>query len=108
MQRNKNNYRVVFLYVLIGLSVPVVFLLNAFVVPEPYSHPLINVALTPTHCMPFLADRELMRELTQWVFGRQTPNFAPITIVILVVFWFFISITVLFFIRRILARIARS
>ena len=101
---NNNNYKVVVLYILVGLSVPTMFLLNAFVVPEPYSQPLINVALAPTHIMPFLEDRELMAELTQWVFGRQTPNFAPITIVILAVFWFVISMVALFLVRRLLTK----
>ena len=53
----------------IGVLVPVILLFNAFVVPEPYSHPLIHVAIAPTKLMPFLENRELMRELTLSVFG---------------------------------------
>lgn len=93
--------RTIILYVSTGLSVPIVFLFNAFVVPEPYSHPLINIAILPTHLMPYLENRELMSELTQNVFGRQTPNYAPIMIVILIIFWFVISMLVLYFVRLI-------
>jgi hypothetical protein len=76
----------------IGVLLPVALLINAFVIPEPYSHPLINVAIAPTKIMPFLEDRELMRELTISVFGRMTPNYAPITIVFLMGFWFIIGL----------------
>jgi len=76
----------------IGALVPGAFLVIAFVIPEPYSHPLINVAISPTKLMPFLEDRELMREFTISVFGRMTPNYAPITIVVLIIFWFFIGL----------------
>ena len=68
------------------------FLLNAFAVPEPYSHPLISIAIAPTKLMPFLEDRELLRELTIAVFGSMTPNFAPISVVCLVLFWFAVGV----------------
>ena len=70
------HIKITALYLFVGLMVPIVFLFNAFVVPEPYSHPLINIAVAPTHLMPFLENKELLRELTQIVFGRQTANFA--------------------------------
>lgn len=70
---------------------PVLLLINAFLIPEPYSHPLINLAIAPSKLIPFFEERELMRGLTEFVFGRMTPNFAPIQILILVFFWFFIS-----------------
>jgi hypothetical protein len=53
----------------IGVIVPALLLINAFIVPEPYSHPFIDVAIAPTKLMPFLENRELMRELTIFVFG---------------------------------------
>jgi hypothetical protein len=76
----------------IGVIAPALLLINAFIVPEPYSHPFIHVAIAPTKIMPFLENRELMHELTIFVFGRMTPNYAPITIVFLIIFWFFIGI----------------
>ena len=87
------------LYLGIGLLVPLLFLLNAFLVPEPYSHPLIHVAMAPTHLMPFLENRELLQNLTLWVFGRNTPNYAPILIVILIIFWFVITVVTVYFAR---------
>jgi len=79
-------------HVFIGALVPTVFLFNAFVVPEPFSHPLIDIAIAPTKLMPFLENRELMRALTMSVFGRMTPNFAPIIIIFLIAFWFAIGL----------------
>ena len=76
----------------IGLLVPALLLANAFLVPEPYSHPLIHVALAPTKLMPFLDNRELMHEFTVAIFGRMTPNYAPITILFLIAFWFLIGL----------------
>lgn len=76
----------------IGLSLPVVLLVNAFLVPEPYSKPLINLAIAPTKLMPFLENRELMEALTVTLFGRMTPNYAPISIVFLIIFWFVVGL----------------
>jgi hypothetical protein len=73
---------------LFGLAFPVFLLATSFLIPEPYSHPFISVGLAPTKLMPFLEDRRLMGQLTILVFQRQTPNYAPITTIILVVFWF--------------------
>jgi hypothetical protein len=87
------------LYIFVGLMVPIVLLFNAIVVPEPYSHPLINVAIAPTYLMPFLENKELLKDFTQIVFGRETPNFAPITIVILIFFWFIISMVAFYCLR---------
>ncbi len=42
--------------------------------------------------MPFLENKQLMRELTISVFGRMTPNYAPITILFLIAFWFLIGV----------------
>ena len=94
-----NKTKLVALYFGVGLLVPLLFLLNAFVVPEPYSHPLIYVAMAPTHLMPFLEDRELLQTLTLWVFGRGTPNYAPISIVILIIFWFVLTVVMFYFAR---------
>ena len=41
--------------------------------------------------MPFMENNELMRGLTVMLFGRMTPNTAPITILILILFWFFVG-----------------
>ena len=76
----------------VGLLVPAVLLANAFIVPEPHSHPLIHVAIAPAKLMPLLENRELMRELTMALFGRMTPNYAPIQIVFLVTFWFLVGL----------------
>jgi hypothetical protein len=91
--------KIAFLYFFVGLAVPTIFLLNAFLVPEPYSHPLIYIAWLPTYLMPFLKNRELLESLTLMFFGRLTPNYAPITIIILIGFWFFASMFGLFLVR---------
>lgn len=83
--------RSIFIHCGIGLSLSAVLLVNAFLIPEPYSHPLIHVALAPTKLMPFLENRELMGELTMALFGRMTPNYAPISIVFLIIFWSFVG-----------------
>lgn len=88
----RGKVRSIFMHCGIGLFLPAVFLFNAFLVPEPYSHPLIYVSIAPTKLMPFLENRELMRELTVALFGRMTPNYAPITIVFLIIFWFGVGI----------------
>jgi hypothetical protein len=100
----KNISKIIFLYISVGLTVPIIFLVNAFVMPEPYSHPLINVATAPTKLMPFLENRKLLGELTQWVFGRQTPNYAPIITVILIVFWFVVSMMAFYLMRLLLPK----
>ena len=88
----------------VGLLLPTMFLVNAFVVPEPYSHPLVNVALAPTKLMPFLEDRDLMHDLTVAVFGRMTPNYAPITILFLIAFWFAVGLVGSFAISKFRSR----
>ena len=84
----------VFLHIFAGVIVVFLLLVNAFVVPEPYSHPLIYVATLPTHLMPFLENREFLNKLTLWVFVKQTPNYAPITILFLIGFWFSFSVLI--------------
>jgi|GEM_PF-2594925 len=98
----KTSLRTTAIYILIAIAVPLVLLLNAFLIPEPYSHPLINIAIAPTHLMPFLEDRELLHKMTLLVFDRQTPNYAPITIIILIIFWFFTTIIMTFITRYII------
>jgi len=100
----ENISKTVFLYIAVGLAVPIILFVNVLLVPEPYSHPLINVAIAPTRLMPFLENGELLDKLTQWVFGRQTPNYAPITMVILNIFWFAISMVALYFVRLFMSR----
>ena len=87
------NLKVASKHLLVGVMVPAILLANAFLVPEPYSHTLIYLGLAPSKLMPFLEKRELMARLTEFVFGRMTPNFAPIQILFLIAFWFFGSIT---------------
>lgn len=82
----------IFKHILVGCAVPFVMLINAFMIPEPYSHPLIYLAMAPSKLMPFFENRELMYTLTEFAFGRMTPNFAPIQILILVIFWFLLSL----------------
>ncbi|WP_317930567.1 hypothetical protein [Halioxenophilus sp. WMMB6] len=84
--------RKIFVHVLFGVGIPTILLLNAFVVPEPYSHPLIHLGLAPVKLMPFLENRELMGYLTELVFRRMTPNYAPIQILFLSMFWVLASI----------------
>jgi hypothetical protein len=88
----------------IGLLFPALLLVNAFLIPEPYSHPLIHVALAPTKLMPFLDNNELMHELTVVIFGRITPNYAPITILFLIAFWFLIGLACFFAFSRLRSR----
>jgi hypothetical protein len=88
----REKVKSIFMHCGIGLSFPAVFLVNAFLVPEPYSHPLIYVSIAPTNLMPFLENRELMGEFTVALFGRMTPNYAPITIVFLIIFWFIVGV----------------
>ena len=98
----KYSLRITVIYIVIAIVIPLVLLLNAFLIPEPYSHPLINVAIAPTHLMPFLEDKELLHKMTLRVFDRQTPNYAPITIVILIIFWFFTTIIMTFIVRHLI------
>lgn len=79
-------------HILIGISIPITLLVCAFLIPEPYSHPFIYLGLASSKVMPFLENRELMSYLTEMVFGRMTPNFAPIQIIFLSVFWFAFSV----------------
>lgn len=97
----KRKIKTVIKHLSLGALVPAVFLFNAFVVPEPYSHPLIHVAIAPTNLMPFLENRELMHELTLLFFGRMTPNYAPMTIIFLIAFWFAIGLIGSLIIRHI-------
>lgn len=88
----------------IGISVPTLLLAAAFLVPEPYSHPIIYVGMAPTKLMPFLENRELMGELTVAVFGRMTPNYAPIALLFLIAFWFVVGVVGSFVFSKFKAR----
>lgn len=81
-----------FVHLAVGLLVPLLLLANALLVPEPYSHPLIHVGLAPVKLMPFLEDRALLDSLGLMVFGRVTPNPAPVLVLVLMVFWFFVGL----------------
>jgi len=92
--------RSLFFYILAGFILPAFLLFNAFVIPEPYSHPLIEVALLPRYLMPFLEDKELMKTLTFLVYGRQTANYAPIALLFFSAFWFIVSIFLYFLLKN--------
>ena len=85
----------------LGLFLPVVFLFNAFVIPEPYSHPLINVAIFPLEFIPIMENREFVNEMTIFIFGRMTANNAPLGIIILIVIWFVISVLFGLFLKNV-------
>lgn len=94
-----SKFRIVRLYFIVGLATPLVLLLNAYVVPSLYSHPLIKVAMAPKYLLPFLQNRETLEQLTYFVFGRQTANYAPITILILIFFWAMLAVVLLYVVR---------
>jgi len=79
-------------HLFIGFLIPGILLAGAFLIPEPYSHPFIYIGIAPAKLMPFLENHDLMRYLTQFVFGRMTPNYAPIGIIFLMIFWFLLSV----------------
>jgi hypothetical protein len=85
--------------------VPLLLLLGAFGIPQPYSNPIISFAIFPTQLMPFLKNKPMLHEWTLWVFNRETPNYAPITIVILIIFWFFAAMVIFYLVRAILLKL---
>lgn len=99
--------RQAFVHMAYGSFCPASLLVGSFLFPEPYSHPFFTLATAPTKLMPFLENRQLLGELTIIVFGRMTPNYAPITILILIVFWFTVGLCTsillhrLFYVRKI-------
>ena len=92
VREHKKKVKSIVIHFVIGILLPTFLIMNAFLIPEPYSHPLIYLSLAPTKIMPFLENRELMQDLTIVIFGRMTPNYAPTTIIFLIIFWFFIGI----------------
>ena len=102
------NIKTILLYLLFGLAVPILFLLNAFLIPEPFSHPFIYIAMSPTYLLNFFEHRALLDSLTIFMFGGQTQNDAPVLINILFIFWFFLSMILLFMLRRILRKIKKN
>ena len=95
----EGRLKVINTYILSGLTIPALFFVNAFVIPWPYSQLLITIALSPVHLLPFLEDKELLHKTTILIFDRQTPNYAPITILVLTVFWFLIGVIIIFIAR---------
>jgi hypothetical protein len=104
----KNIFQIIAIYLSIGFLVPFIFLLNAFAIEEPYSHPLMRVATFPAYLMPFLENRDFLKMLTLLVLGKQTANYAPIVILILIIFWFTFSILLTFMIRYIRSHYLRK
>jgi len=91
-------------HLLIGLLLPVVLWVNAFIIPEPYSRPLIKIAVLPQKLMPFLENIEMMREITVLIFGKMTPKYATIGIIFLIIFWLIIGVILSVVIRTILKK----
>jgi hypothetical protein len=79
-------------HILYGLLLPVSILALSFIIPEPYSWPIIELGIAPSKFMLFLQNEDLMRKLTVYLFDRMTPNYAPITIVFLFEFWFIVGL----------------
>ena len=92
MTQKRKIIMVITKHISIGILIPSFLLFNAFIVPEPYSHPLIHIAIAPAKLMPILENHEFMRELTVLIFGKMTPNYAPIQIIFLIAFWFAIGV----------------
>jgi len=92
---NKRIYQ----HLLSGMALPILLILCVFQIPEPYSHPFFYIGIAPRKLMPFLENKHLMRELTISLFGRMTPNYAPITILFLIAFWFVVGVLFSLFVR---------
>ena len=69
-----------------SVSVPSALLILAFVLPEPYSWGIIKSAGWIIDL--FHIENETYHNLTVTVFGRLTPNYAPIQILILFILLF--------------------
>lgn len=83
-------------------------LVGVLFIPEPYSHPLIDVAMSPTYLLNFFINREMLDFLTVLMFGGPKQNDGPVLINILLVFWFFLSMILLFTFRYILKKVKQN
>lgn len=94
--------KIALLYLFVGFTIPTIFLLNAFLVPEPYSHPLIYVAKSPEYLFNFILNREILDSLSLLILGYKGQNDGEIAIILFTIFWFFASMFGLFLVRYIL------
>ncbi|WP_347989793.1 hypothetical protein [Methylomonas sp. AM2-LC] len=78
------------MYMGISLAVPLLLLLIATQAPPALAKPGIEFAILPMELFNF--DTQTLNQLTVFVFGSLLPNYAPIQIVILFIFWFCVSL----------------
>ena len=83
----------ILIFSLISFSVPLLFLVLVFIIPEPFSWPIIKSASWVIDS--FQIEAETYRALTLFVFGRLTPNYAPIQIAILFILLFTFTFIIL-------------
>jgi hypothetical protein len=79
-------------YTGISFAVPLLLLLIATQAPAALAKPGIEFAILPMELFNF--DTQTLNQLTVLVFGSLTPNYAPIQIVILFIFWFCLSLAI--------------
>ncbi len=82
-----------FLLICISLLVPLSLLLIVLFAPEAISHPAAKFLIFPIEWL--VQDKETLRELTSVMFGRMTPNFVPIAMLLSFIFWFLLTLLVL-------------
>jgi len=95
----RSRVKTITLYLSIGIGLPFLLLLCSFIIPEPYSHPFVEIAISPTNFIPLFENKELLEELTIMIYGHMTTNYAPISILLLNIFWFFASIFTFYLLR---------
>jgi len=83
----------ILLFVTISIAVPIFLLVSVFIIPEPLSWPIIKSASWIIQLIPI--DTDTYRSLTLYVFGRLTPNYAPIQIVVLSILCFITTFLIL-------------
>lgn len=76
----------------LALLCPLLLLLGVIFLPEPLAEYVLKISLSPASVLPFLENDNLMRTWTLCVFGRMTPNYAPIQILVLFIFWFLVAL----------------
>lgn len=94
-----SKLRLSLIYIGAGLSLPAFLVAAVLILPEPYSNPIIGFATAPSEWIPLLKDKDTLHQLTLMVFRRPTPNYAPILMVFLSLFWFTTEVIVLLFAR---------
>ena len=69
----------------ISLVISIVLLALPFMLPYFIGSELMRVLFWPIE--NFVADRKAQHDLTLLIFGRLTPNYAPISLVLYLTFW---------------------